>query len=91
MPQLEGPTTKIYNHVLGGFVEKKQEKRKDWEQLLAQVPILKNKQKKKKKRKGGQGSWGWGLHKAAAEWREKSLLQEHLVLGSSPGSVSSAV
>ncbi len=25
MPQLEGPTTKIYNYVLGGFGEKKQE------------------------------------------------------------------
>ena len=27
MPQLEGATTKIYNYVLGGFWEKKQEKR----------------------------------------------------------------
>ena len=27
MPQLEGPTTKIYNYVLGGFGEKKQKKR----------------------------------------------------------------
>ena len=26
MPQLEGPTTKIYNYVLGGFVEKKRKK-----------------------------------------------------------------
>ena len=40
MPQLEGPTTKIYSYVLGGFGEKKQEKIKDWQQLLAQVPIL---------------------------------------------------
>ena len=27
MPQLEGPTTKIYNYVLGGFGEKKQKKK----------------------------------------------------------------
>ena len=41
MPQLEGPTTKIYNYVLGEFWEKKQkEKKKDWQQLLAQVPIF---------------------------------------------------
>ena len=26
MPQLEGPTTKIYNYVLGGFGEKKKKK-----------------------------------------------------------------
>ena len=38
MPQLEGPTTKIYNYVLGPFGEKKQEK-KDRQQLLAQVPL----------------------------------------------------
>ena len=49
MPQLEGLTTKIYNYVLGGFGEKKQEKKKeDWQQLLAQVPIFKKKSKKKK-------------------------------------------
>ena len=28
IPQLEGPTTKIYNCVLGGFGEKKQRKKK---------------------------------------------------------------
>ena len=28
MPQLEGPTTKIYNYVLGGFGEKKQKRKK---------------------------------------------------------------
>ena len=43
MPQLAGPTTKIYNYVLGGFGEKKQETKKDWQQLLAQVPIFKKK------------------------------------------------
>ena len=43
MPQLEGPTTKIYNYVLGGFGEKKQKKKEDWQQLLAQVPIFKKK------------------------------------------------
>ena len=51
MPQLEGPTTKIYNYVLGGFGEgkKKQEKKeKDWQQLLAQVPIFKKKKTKNK-------------------------------------------
>ncbi|GAA9114212.1 hypothetical protein BTM330_15590 [Helicobacter pylori] len=42
MPHLEGPTTKIYNYVLGEFGDKKQEKKKeeDWQQLLAQVPIF---------------------------------------------------
>ena len=46
MPQLEGPTTKTYNYVLGGFGEKKKEKKiKDWQQLLVQVPILKKKKK----------------------------------------------
>ena len=28
VPQLEGPTTKIYNYVLGGFGEKKQKEKK---------------------------------------------------------------
>ena len=28
MPQIEGPTTKIYNYVLGGFGEKKAGKKK---------------------------------------------------------------
>ena len=42
VPQLEGPTTEIYNYVLVGFGEKKQGKKKeDWQQLLAQVPIFK--------------------------------------------------
>ena len=27
MPQLEGPTTKIYNYILGGFREKKRRKK----------------------------------------------------------------
>ena len=44
MPQLEGPTTKIYNYVLGGLGEKKQKKQKeDWQQLLAHVPNFKKK------------------------------------------------
>ena len=44
MPQLEGLTAKIYNYVLGGFGEKKEgAKKEDWQQLLAQVPILKKK------------------------------------------------
>ena len=41
MPHLEGPTTKIYNYVLGGFGEKKAGKEKDWQQLLG--TNLKNK------------------------------------------------
>ena len=41
--QLEGRATKIYNCVQGGFGEIKQEKKKDWQQLLAQVLIFKNK------------------------------------------------
>ena len=48
MSQLEGPTTKICNYVLGVFGEKKQkekkeEKKEDWQPLLAQVPIFKKK------------------------------------------------
>ena len=44
MPQLEGPTTKrIYNYILGGFGEEKAGEKKDWQQLLAQMPILKTK------------------------------------------------
>ena len=42
MPQLEGPTTRIYNYVLGGFGEKKK-KKEGWQQMLAQVPIFKKK------------------------------------------------
>ena len=42
MPQLEGPTTRIYNYVLGAFGEKKKKKKKeDWQQMLAQMPIFK--------------------------------------------------
>ena len=53
MPQLEGFTTKIYNYVLGGFGEKKAEKKKeDWQQLLAQVPIFKKKRKKELRDEG---------------------------------------
>ena len=47
-PQPEGPTTKIYNYVLGGFGEKKEKKREEWQQLLAQVPIFKKKKRKRK-------------------------------------------
>ena len=32
--ELEEPTTKIYNYVLGGYGEK--EKEEDWQQMLAQ-------------------------------------------------------
>ena len=33
MPQLEGPTTKLYNYVLGGFGEKKVRKKRFSEPL----------------------------------------------------------
>ena len=48
IPQLEGPATKIYNYVPGrGLGNKAEEKRKkDWQQLLAQVPIFTKKKKK---------------------------------------------
>ena len=39
--QLEGPTTRECNYVLGGFGEKK--KKKDWQGMLALVPIFKKK------------------------------------------------
>ena len=47
MPQLEGPTARIYNYVPGSFGEKKknEKKKKDWQQMLAQVPIFKKKKK----------------------------------------------
>ena len=45
MPQIEGLTTKIYNYVLRGFGEKKQEKKKeDRQPLFAQMPIFKKKE-----------------------------------------------
>ena len=40
MPQLEGPTTRIYNCVLGAFGKKKKKREEDWQQMLAQVPIF---------------------------------------------------
>ena len=47
MPQLEGPTTRIYNYVWrgGGWGDKAEQKKgkTDWQQLLAQVPIFKKK------------------------------------------------
>ena len=33
MPQLEGPTTRIYNYVLEGFGEKKEKKEEDWQHV----------------------------------------------------------
>lgn len=41
--QPEALTTRIYNYVLGGFGEKEEKKqtRKDWQQMLARVPIFK--------------------------------------------------
>ena len=43
MPHLEGPATKIYNSVLGGVSERRRRGKRDWQQLLAQVPIFKKK------------------------------------------------
>ena len=48
LAQPEALTTRIYNYVLEGFVEKKKKKRrrkKDWKQMLAQVPIFKKTKK----------------------------------------------
>ena len=42
MAQPEALTTTIYNYVLGVFGEKKK-KKKDWQQMLAQVPIFREK------------------------------------------------
>lgn len=36
----DGPASGIYNHVLGGFGEEEEKKKKDWQLLLAQVPVL---------------------------------------------------
>ena len=40
MAQPEALTARIYNYVLGGFGK---EKKEDWQQLLAQVPVFKKK------------------------------------------------
>ena len=42
MTQLEGPTIRIHNYVLGGFGERRK-KEKDWQQMLAQGQSLKEK------------------------------------------------
>ena len=39
--QPEGRTTRVHNYVPGGFGQKKKNKKEDWEQMLAQVPIFK--------------------------------------------------
>ena len=45
----EALTTRIYNYVLGGFAGEEEEeteeerKKEDWQQMVAQVPILKTK------------------------------------------------
>ena len=44
MPQLEGPTTKIYSYVLRDLGRKSRKEKNDWQQLLAQLPILKRKE-----------------------------------------------
>ena len=45
IPQLEGPATGMYNYVQGGGFGEIKQKKKDWQQLLAQVPIFKKKKK----------------------------------------------
>ena len=43
--ETEGPTTRISSYILGGFWEekkKKKRKKEDWQQMLAQAPILKH-------------------------------------------------
>ena len=49
--QPEGPTTRTYNYVLGGFGGK-EEKKEDWQQMLAQVSISKQQQNTPGSRKG---------------------------------------
>ena len=39
MPQLEEPTTKIYNYALGGFGKKKQEKKKTTVSSDSNAPV----------------------------------------------------
>ena len=46
--QLEGPATRIYNYVLGGFGKKKKKGRKDWQQMLAQGQSLLKQRKKER-------------------------------------------
>ena len=43
LEELEGSTTRIYSHVLGGFREKKKKKEEDWQQMLAQGQSFKKK------------------------------------------------
>ena len=55
MPQLEGPATGMYNYLPRARVgrevwgDKAEKKKKDWQPLLAQVPIFKKKFKKIKR------------------------------------------
>ena len=47
MPQLEGPTSKIYNYILGGFEEEKVGKKKKRRRLATVVSSGANLQEKK--------------------------------------------
>ena len=47
MPQLEGSTTKNTQLCTGGLWGEKEEEKKDWQQMLAQMPIFKKKRNKK--------------------------------------------
>ena len=44
MAEPEGPTTRIYNYVLGGLWGEEEEGKKDSQQMLVPVPILKRKE-----------------------------------------------
>ena len=54
VPQLEGRATNDIQLCTGGVWGDEAEKKKDWQQLLAQVPIFKKKAKKKNVRSGWQ-------------------------------------
>ena len=54
MPQLEGPTTKVYNYVLGGFGEKNQGGQNDYITKTCFSPWKKKKVAKRKRYKKGK-------------------------------------
>ena len=61
MPQLEEPTSKIYTMYGGIWREKAEKKEEDWQQLLAQVPILRKRQKSKETKTNGERDCTPGL------------------------------
>ena len=75
--QPEGPTTRIYNYVLGGFGEKKK-KKKDWPQMLAQVLVFK---KKKRIENFKQNSLVLILVLALKKKQDQKEVKWHIILG----------